>query len=118
LCGFKEPGELDLLRCTWLSRFFAIRDELRHALPILRVDNKVGQNVISAVCQNCGRAIFSSEIDQSSEPPKAIADRTGNALRVICPHCQFRNEFPNFAMVYIFLCHDCGEPVIVEQFTQ
>jgi hypothetical protein len=46
---------------------------------------------------------------------KAIADRTGDVLRVTCPHCQFRSEFPKFDMVHSFLCHECGEPVAVEE---
>jgi hypothetical protein len=61
------------------------------------------------------KAIFNPEMQQKPEAPKALADRTGDVLRVICPHCQFRNEFPEFDMVYIFLCHECGKPVAVEE---
>jgi DNA-directed RNA polymerase subunit RPC12/RpoP len=44
-----------------------------------------------------------------------MADRTGDFLRVVCPQCGFKNEFPELHMVYIFLCHDCGEPVAVDE---
>lgn len=29
------------------------------------------------------------------------------------PRCLFNNEFPYFDHVFVFLCHDCGEPVRV-----
>jgi hypothetical protein len=33
---------------------------------------------------------------------------TGDVLRVTCPLCHFRNEFPELDMVSIFLCQECG----------
>jgi predicted RNA-binding Zn-ribbon protein involved in translation (DUF1610 family) len=67
------------------------------------------------MCENCGEVIFrpdfERELEQKPETSKALVDRTGDVLRVVCPHCGFSNEFPEFDMVYIFLCHECGEPV-------
>jgi hypothetical protein len=68
----------------------------------------------------CGEVIatkFTGD-DSETEPLTAVADRTGDVLRVTCPHCQFVNEFPEFDMVDIFLCHECGEPVAVEELKQ
>jgi len=78
-------------------------------------DNAVKPDVTGKLCEVCGKAIFSPEIEQATKAPKALADRTGDVLRVTCPHCQYRNEFPEFDMVYIFLCHYCGGPVAVEE---
>ena len=71
--------------------------------------------MVGKLCENCGNAIFSQEIDQRRKAAKAVADRTGVVLRVTCPHCQSRNEFPEFDMVDIFLCKECGEPVSVQE---
>jgi hypothetical protein len=49
--------------------------------------------------------------------PKVVADRTGDVLRVVCPHSGFRNEFPDLRMVHVFLCEQCGEAVAVEELT-
>ena len=46
--------------------------------------------------------------------PKVVADRTGDVLRVVCPHSGFRNEFPDLRMVHVFLCEQCGEAVAVD----
>jgi len=48
---------------------------------------------------------------QQPETASSPVDRTGDVPRVTCPHCQFRNEFPGFDMVFAFLCHQCGKPV-------
>ena len=78
-------------------------------------DNTVKPDVVGKLCKNCGKAIFSLEIERGPKALKAVADRTGDVLRVTCPHCQFRSEFPKFDMVHSFLCHECGEPVAVEE---
>jgi DNA-directed RNA polymerase subunit RPC12/RpoP len=70
---------------------------------------------VGKLCENCGKAIYRPDVEQESKALKAVADRTGDVLRVTCPHCQFRNEFPELDMVHIFLCHECGEPVSVEE---
>ena len=81
-------------------------------------DNAVAPDVVGKLCENCGKAIFSPEIEAAPRAPSALADRAGGVLRVTCPHCQFRNEFPELEMIYIFLCHDCGEPVSVRELAQ
>ena len=86
--------------------------------PYCGTDNDVAPDVVGKLCEQCGNAIFSPEAEDESEPLKAVADRTGDVLRVTCPHCQFRNELPHVEMMYIFLCHDCGEPVTVEELRQ
>ena len=78
-------------------------------------DNVVRPDVVGKLCENCGKAIFSPEVEQEPRALKAIANRTGDVLRVTCPHCQSRNEFPEFDMVHIFLCQECDEPVSVEE---
>ena len=72
-------------------------------------------DVVDKLCYLCGRAIFGREREDAPEAVRALADRTGDVLRVTCPHCQFRNEFPDFEMIYIFRCHECGEPVAVDE---
>jgi len=83
------------------------------------VANPVAPDVIGKLCNQCGSAIytpeFEAEIAAKPPTPRAIADRTGDVLRVVCPQCGFVNEFPEFSMVDIFLCHDCGKPVAVEE---
>ena len=87
--------------------------------PYCQTDNEVALDVVGKFCENCGKPIYSTEVEDDSEAPKAIADRTGELLRVTCPHCQFRNEFPpGVSRVFIFACHDCGEPVAVEELRQ
>jgi hypothetical protein len=78
--------------------------------------------VLGRLCGHCGKDIytpeFEAEIAAQPPTPKAMADRTGDVLRVVCPHCGFNNEFPEFDMVDIFLCHDCGKAVAVEDLIQ
>jgi hypothetical protein len=45
---------------------------------------------------------------------KAPADRSTGILTVDCPHCQEKNEFPEWSNVDVFICEFCGEPVEVE----
>lgn len=71
--------------------------------------------MVGKLCEKCGQAIFSPEVGQGPQALKAVADRTGDVLRVTCTHCQFRNEFPQLDMVRFLLCHECGEPVSVEE---
>ena len=82
-------------------------------------DNTVAPGVVGKLCENCGKPVYSpefeQEIKQKPQALRAVADRTGDVLRVTCPHCQSRNEFPEFDMVDIFLCHECGEPVSVQE---
>ena len=82
-------------------------------------DNEVKPDVIGTLCKTCGTDIYRPDFEKemSNEPPTpvAVADRTGNVLRVTCPHCQFVNEFPGFDMMYVFLCHECGKPVEVSE---
>jgi len=82
-------------------------------------DNTVAPDVSGKLCENCGKPVYSPEFEREIErrpkPPKALADRTGDVLRVTCPHCRSSNEFPEFDMVDIFLCHECGEPVSVQE---
>jgi DNA-directed RNA polymerase subunit RPC12/RpoP len=83
------------------------------------MDNPVATDVIGKLCDQCGQDIYTPEFEAeiAAQPPtaKATADRTGDVLRVVCPHCGFKNEFPEFDMVDIFLCDDCGKPVAVEE---
>ena len=85
-------------------------------------DNPVAPDVLGKLCDHCGQAIFTpdfeAEIAAQPPTPKAVADRTGDALRVVCPRCGFRNEFHEFSMVGIFLCDECGNPVEVEELIQ
>jgi len=69
--------------------------------------------LLGSCAKNAVRPFFSPEIEESPEPAQALADRTGDFLRVTCPHCRHTKEFPAFDMVYIFVCHECGEPVAV-----
>jgi YgiT-type zinc finger domain-containing protein len=78
-------------------------------------DNQVPRNVVGQLCDNCGEAIFSPEVEPALKAPIALADRTGDVLRVTCPHCQNVNEFPGLDLVDAFLCHECGEPVQVKE---
>ena len=55
----------------------------------------------------------------ADDPPKtALADRSSGILTVTCPHCEFRNEFPGWDEMDIFICDQCGDPVQVEEPTQ
>jgi len=82
-------------------------------------DNQIKPDVLGKLCDNCGKAIYTPEFEAeiASKPPTpvAIADRTGDVLRVTCPRCRFINEFPEFTIVDIFLCHECGKPVAVKE---
>jgi hypothetical protein len=84
--------------------------------------NQEAPDVIGKLCDECGKAIytpeFEAEIAARPKTPTATVDRTGDVLRVNCPHCQFKNEFPEFSSVDIFLCHQCGGPVSVEEMVQ
>jgi len=62
--------------------------------------------VIGTLCKTCGTDIYRPDFEKemSNKPPApvAVADRTGDVLRVTCPHCHFLNEFPGFDMMHIF----------------
>ena len=80
--------------------------------------NTIRPDVYETRCHACGEVIATKMTGDETlprNPLTAIADRTGNVLRVTCAHCQFVNEFPGMDMVFIFLCHQCGEPVAVEE---
>jgi hypothetical protein len=81
-------------------------------------DNTVNPDVVGKLCENCGKAIFSPEVEQHPKAARAVADRAGDVLRVTCPRCHFRNEFPELDMVCIFLCRKCSEPVSMEESVQ
>jgi phage FluMu protein Com len=85
-------------------------------------DNQVAPDVVGKLCGNCGKLIYTPEVEAeiAAKPPtpSAKVDRSGDVLRVVCPHCKFTNEFPEFTSIDIFLCHDCGAPVAVEELIQ
>ena len=84
--------------------------------------NPVKPDVLGKLCDHCGMAIYTPEFEaeMAAKPktPNAAADRTGDVLRVVCPRCGFKNEFPEFSMVDLFLCLNCGMPVQVEELIQ
>jgi hypothetical protein len=45
----------------------------------------------------------------------AVAYRIDGLPLVKCPHCDTVNGFPELDQVFVFLCHECGEPVKVTQ---
>ena len=95
------------------------KPESRHIhCPHCGFDNPVAHDVVGKLCDHCGKAIFRDGFKRGPEPPKATADRTGDVLRVRCPRCQFRNEFPGFDMVDVFICDECGQPVKVKELKQ
>jgi len=75
--------------------------------------------VIWLLCESCGTDIYTPEFEEEmrNKPPTpvAIADRTGDVLRVTCPRCQHVNEFPGWSSIDIFICDGCGEPVEVKE---
>lgn len=78
--------------------------------------NEAPLDVVGKLCDNCGADIYTPEVEHAaSDTLKATADRRGDVLRVVCPHCRFVNEFPGLGMVYVFVCHECGESVEVEE---
>jgi hypothetical protein len=89
--GFILP--LDYAKTEEIRRFKSLMPGLSYRRP-----GRGGK-----LCENPGKAIFSPEIDQGPKAATAVADRTSDVLRVTCPHCQSRNEFPEFDMVDIFL---------------
>ena len=50
-----------------------------------------------------------------TEMKKVTADRTSGIVCVKFPHCRFDNQFPEFDDVDVFICDECGEPVVVEE---
>jgi hypothetical protein len=45
----------------------------------------------------------------------AKPDRPTGPLKVICPACEYVNEFPAEDTVFLFVCHNCGEPIEVDE---
>jgi uncharacterized protein (DUF983 family) len=50
-----------------------------------------------------------------AEAKTALADCSTGTLRVLCPHCDRFNEFPDWSTMEVFVCDHCGESVIVEE---
>ena len=86
---------------------------------VCSIDTHVAENVVGMICESCGlmvfRPDFERELEQKLENQKALADRTGGVLRVVCPLCGVRNEFPDFEMVRIFLCQECDEMALAQE---
>jgi phage FluMu protein Com len=79
-------------------------------------DNTVAAEVIGQLCDYCGEPIFTAEVEAGiAATPKAKMDRTGDVLRVTCPHCDFVNEFPGVEGVHVFVCEACEKPGEVEE---
>jgi hypothetical protein len=81
-------------------------------------DNAVAYDVVGKFCDQCNSPIYSPEAEGESEAPKAIADRTGEVLRIVCPRCGFRNELPHMDMAFIVRCRECWEAIAVEELRQ
>ena len=80
--------------------------------PHCGVTEYIASDVAAYTCKSCWQVVYRDTALLS--PPrtkKATVDRTGDVLRVTCPHCGFVNEFSHFEMVFTFLCHECAEPV-------
>jgi hypothetical protein len=64
------------------------------------IDNTVKEDVVGKLCENCGQPVYSAdferELQQKPQAPTAMADRTGDLLRVTCPHCELRTNFQNW----------------------
>jgi hypothetical protein len=63
-------------------------------------------------------AMEKEEILTSHDPAefrKATADRTSGVLTVGCPHCGHSNTFPEFGSIDVFICDECGQPVVVDE---
>lgn len=73
----------------------------RHSLhcPDCGTNNEVQPDVVAQALRQCGAAIFSPEVENDPEPAKALIDRTGDVLRIICPHRQGVNELPEFQSI-------------------
>jgi hypothetical protein len=52
-------------------------------------------------------------VDDEPQVMAAMAKRASGLLDVQCPGCGHVNQFPEFDAVFIFLCHDGGEPIEV-----
>ena len=48
--------------------------------------------------------------------PRTTGDRSGDVLRVTCPHCKFPNEYQQFDMRHIVICEECRAPVAVDDY--
>jgi hypothetical protein len=81
-------------------------------------DNAVADDVVGKLCDHCHEPIYSPEAEDQSEAPTAVADRTGEVLRVTCPYCQFTNEYPHMDMAYIVRCRECWEAIAVQEMKQ
>ena len=44
---------------------------------------------------------------------EAKADRSSGTLTVKGPHCGYINAFAGWDELFVFLCHNCGDPVKV-----
>jgi hypothetical protein len=114
--NFWADGRLDLLdlrRTDYVAQFVEFfRVQMIIYCQYCGTDNRVEPGVLDKPCQKCGETIDNPEIQNA---PRAMADRAGDVLRVVCPRCQFVNEFPGMDGVYAFLCHHCGQPVRVDE---
>jgi len=43
------------------------------------------------------------------------ADRLKGPFKVVCPTCEYVNEFPGGDTVFLLVCHNCGEPIELDE---
>jgi ribosomal protein S27E len=77
--------------------------------------NTVKHDTFEKRCEKCGEVIVSALLKEEPKLTSTAPDGTRDVLRVRCPHCQFRNELPELHIVFVFLCHECGEPIAVDE---
>jgi hypothetical protein len=68
-------------------------------------NNEVKRAVVGWLCESCGKDIYTPEFEEEMrnkpQTPVAIADRSGDVLRVTRPQCQHVNEFPGWNSIDI-----------------
>jgi hypothetical protein len=45
----------------------------------------------------------------------ANPDRPTGPLKLVCPACEYVNEFPAEDTLFLFVCSNCGEPIGVDE---
>ena len=74
---------------------------------------RVNGDLADIVCNECEAVIRTVPLSEVEAVVLAM-EKTDTICSAVCAHCGSVNMFPGLSVVDMFVCHECGEGVVVD----